>query len=127
MHISSFGIARRGSSILLLKKLKPEFHAGKWALPASVINYAEDPAAAMKRITNNFLGKEPAAVKLIDVQSYGTEHWDLCFVYEIQMPELGEISKDVEKVEYFETSSLPPDIVEGHREVLQLLADRKLL
>jgi ADP-ribose pyrophosphatase YjhB (NUDIX family) len=127
MHISSFGIVRQGSSILLMKKLKPEFHAGKWALPASVINYGEDPAVAMKRIANNFLGKEPVNVKLIDVQSYGTEHWDLCFVYETQLPEPGEISKDVEKVGYFGTSSLPPDIVEGHREVLQTLADRKLL
>jgi ADP-ribose pyrophosphatase YjhB (NUDIX family) len=127
LHISSFGIVRRGNAILLLKKLRPERHAGKWTLPASVINYGEDPAEAMKRIVVMLLGKEPTGLKLIDLQSYGTEHWDLCCVYDVQLPEVGTLSSDVEKVEYFDISSLPPELVEGHLEVLQLLIDRKLL
>jgi len=127
MHLSSFGIVRRGGSILLMKKLRPERHAGKWTLPASVINYGEDPAEAMKRIVLSYLGKEPTGLKLIDLQSYGVEHWDLCCVYDVQLPEVGVLSKDVEKVEYFAVSTLPQELVEGHREVIQTLVEHMLL
>jgi ADP-ribose pyrophosphatase YjhB (NUDIX family) len=127
MHISSFGIVRRGNAILLMKKLRPERHAGRWTLPASVINYGEDPAEAMKRIVASNLGKEPTGLKLIDLQSYGVEHWDLCCVYDVQLLDVGTLSKDVEKVEYFDASNLPRELVDGHREVLQLLIDRKLV
>jgi ADP-ribose pyrophosphatase YjhB (NUDIX family) len=127
LHISSFGIVRRGTVILLTKKLKPERHAGKWTLPASVINYGEDPAEAMRRIVLSYLGKEPAGVRLIDLQSYGIDHWDLCCVYEVRLPELGVLSTDIEKVEYFDVESMPLELVEGHREVLQTLLDRNLL
>ena len=52
MHVSSFGIVKRGDSneLLLVKKIRPESSAGKWLLPSAIINFGESPEAAMKRI-----------------------------------------------------------------------------
>src|SRR5579864_4649492 len=83
VHISSFARVRNGNEILLVKKNKPDYTAGKWVFPSSLINFGEDPGAAMERIIKEQLGVAPKSVKLIDVQSYGGKHWDICFIYEV--------------------------------------------
>ena len=120
-HISAFAMITQGSGLLLVKKLRPEFTAGKWVFPSSIINFGEDPEAAMKRIVREQLGAEPKEVKLLDVQSYGDKHWDICFVYSVSIDGLGKLSQDIEKAEYFDRANLPPEFRSDHMEVLQNL------
>ncbi len=64
---------------LLVKKNKPDYTAGKWVFPSSLINFGEDPRLAIERIVKEQLGAAPISVKLLDVQSYGDKHWDSLF------------------------------------------------
>ena len=125
-HISSFVLIRKGPQLLLLKRLKPERVAG-WSLPSAVINYGEDPGHAALRIVKDQVGAAPSALKLLDVQSFGEKHWDICFVFEAGIPAPGKIGTDYEKAEYFELTKLPPELREGHREVLEMSMWRKVI
>ena len=120
-HISSFALIKRGNELLLAKRLRPEFTAGKWVLPSAVINFGEDPEAAIRRIVKEQVGADPSSVKLLKVQSYGDKHWDLCFVYEVSINAPGKLSPDIEKAEYFDRGKLPPEFRADHMEVLQNL------
>jgi ADP-ribose pyrophosphatase YjhB (NUDIX family) len=124
MHISSFAIAKKGNELLLVKRIRPEFTAGKWLFPSSIINYGEHPESAVKRIVREQLGTEPKNAKLIDIQSYGDKHWDLCFVYEVTVDSVGKVSQDIEKAEYFDRGKLPPEFRSDHREVLENLGSK---
>src|SRR5271169_2598724 len=93
MHISSFAIAKKGNQLLLEKKLRPEFSAGKWVLPSAIINFGEHPESAVRRIVQEQVGAEAKNVKLLDIQSYGDKHWDLCFVYEVSIDDVGYVSQ----------------------------------
>ena len=119
VHISSFAMIRKGDGLLLAKRIRPEFTAGKWVLPSSIINFGENPESATKRIVREQLGTDAKNVKLIGVQSYGDKHWDICFVYEVSIDEIGRLSPDIEKAEYFERGKLPPEFRSDHMEVLQ--------
>jgi ADP-ribose pyrophosphatase YjhB (NUDIX family) len=121
VHISSFAVIKRGNEILLEKRLRPEISAGKWVLPSSIINFGEDPEAAIKRVVKEQIGANPNDVHLIDVQSYGDKHWDLCFLYGVAIDEPGKLSPDVERAEYFDMERLPPEFRSDHAEVLQAL------
>ena len=127
LHISSFGIVRLGGKILLLKMFRPETYAGKWVLPARIINFGEDPSDAMARIASTMLGTAPRTSRLIDLQSYGDRHWDLCCVYEVGVDGSVKPSDAVEKFEYFDPASLPPELLDGHREVVQGLREKGLV
>ena len=124
VHISSFAVIRQGNKILLAKRIRPEFTANKWTLPSALINFGEHPESAMKRIVKDQLGAETRNIKLVDVQSYGDKHWDMCFVYEVSIDGVGKISQDVERAEYFDRSSLPPEFRADHLEVLSTLGSR---
>jgi ADP-ribose pyrophosphatase YjhB (NUDIX family) len=124
MHISSFAITKRGKELLLVKRIRPEFTAGKWIFPSSIINYGEHPEAAAKRIVKEQLGAEAKNVKLVDIQSFGDKHWDLCFVYEVSIDGVGKVSQDIEKAEYFDRGKLPTEFRSDHAEVLQTLGSR---
>jgi ADP-ribose pyrophosphatase YjhB (NUDIX family) len=124
MHISSFAIVKKGKELLLIKRLRPEFTAGKWTFPSALINFGEHPESAMKRIIREQLGAEARNVKLVDVQSYGDKHWDLCFVYEVSIDGVGKVSQDIEKAEYFDRGKLPPEFRVDHAEVLQTLGSK---
>lgn len=126
-HISSFVIIKRGGSFMLAKRLRPESTAGKWVIPATIINFGEDPAAAASRVVKEQLGVEAKKVELIDMQSYGDKHWDICFVYAAAIPGVGAISSDIEKVAYFELESLPPELRSDHKEVIDTLVSRARL
>jgi ADP-ribose pyrophosphatase YjhB (NUDIX family) len=125
VHISCFAIIKKGDKLLLEKKLRPESSAGKWVIPAAVINYGEDPLAAVKRVVEEQLGTDAKKSELIDVESYGDKHWDICFVYKVEIPNVGTLSKDVEKTDYFELLNLPPELRDDHKEVLDTLKARK--
>src|SRR5438552_4631152 len=113
-HISSFAIIRKGSELLLAKKIRPEFTAGKWVLPSSIINFGENPESAMKRIVREQLGVDSTNVRLLDVQSYGDKHWDICFVYDVSIDSIGKLSQDIERAEYFDRGKLPPEFRSDH-------------
>src|ERR1700674_4660948 len=82
-HISSFAFIRRGTQLLLVRRAKPERLAGKWCIPSALLFYGEDPATGVRRVVGEQLGVTATAAKLLDVQSYGDKHWDVCFVYEV--------------------------------------------
>ena len=125
VHISSFAIIKKGSKLILEKRLRPEFSAGKWVIPAAVISYGEDPLAAVKRVVKEQLGTDAREAELIGVESYGDKHWDICFVYKVEIPNVGTLSQDVEKTDYFELLNLPPELRDDHKEVIDILKARK--
>ncbi len=125
VHISSFAIIKKGNKLLLEKRLKPEFSAGKWVIPGAVIYFGEDPMAGVKRIVKEQLGADTKKAELIDLQSYGNKHWDLCFVYRVAIPNLGTLSQDIEKTDYFELRNLPSELRDDHKEVIDTLKTRK--
>lgn len=127
MHISSFVIVRKGPQLLLVRRVKPERSAGKWTIPASLINYGEDPGAAAIRIVREQLGATATVLKLLDVQSYGVKHWDMCFVFQVDIPGLGKLGGDLDKADYFDLMKLPPELREDHKEVLDLAKSRKVV
>jgi ADP-ribose pyrophosphatase YjhB (NUDIX family) len=127
MHVSSFVLARKGTQLLLLRRVKPERIAGSWSLPSAVINYGEDPGAAALRIVREQLGATATALKLVDVQSFGEKHWDLCFVFHVDIPGVGKLGGDFDKAEYFDLAKLPPELREGNREVLDMAKSRKVV
>ncbi len=121
-HISSFARVRNADNeMLLVKKIRPEWTAGKWVLPSSVINFGEDPQVAIERIIREQVGASPRNVKLIDVQSYGDKHWDLCFVYDAAIDAVGKLSSDIEVAGYFNRRKLPPEFRSDNLEVLEAL------
>ncbi len=127
MHISSFVLVVKGRQILLTRRTKPERVAGSWNLPSAVINWGEDPGSAALRIISEQLGATPTAMKLRDVQSFGEKHWDLCFLFSVEIPAVGKLGQDFDKAEYFDLSNLPPELREGHREVLDMAKSRGAL
>jgi ADP-ribose pyrophosphatase YjhB (NUDIX family) len=127
VHISSFVLARKGTQLLLLRRVRPERMAGNWCLPGAVINYAEDPGAAALRIVREQVGATPTTLKLLDVQSFGDKHWDLCFVFQVEIPLAIRPGEDFDKADYFDLSKLPPELREGHREVLDMAKSRKVI
>jgi ADP-ribose pyrophosphatase YjhB (NUDIX family) len=123
-HISVFAIIKRGNELLLAKRIRPEFTAGKWVLPSAIINFGEHPESAIKRIIREGLGADSKNVRLLDVQSYGDKHWDICFVYDVSIDGVGKLSPDVERAEYFDRGKLPPEFRSDHVEVLQGLGSK---
>lgn len=124
VHISSFAIIKRGNELLLTKKLRPEYTAGKWVFPSSIFYFGETPESSMKRIIKDQLGVEPKSVRLIEVQSYGDKHWDLCFVFEVSIDAVGKLSQDIEKAEYFSRNNLPAEFRTDNLEILQTLGSK---
>lgn len=127
MHISSFVLVRKGAPLLLVRRVKPERMAGSWNLPSAVINWGEDPGAAALRIIREQVGAMPTALKLLDVQSFGDKHWDLCFLFSADIPGVGKLGGDFDKAEYFDLAKLPPELREGHKDVLDMAKSRKVL
>jgi len=126
-HISSFALVQKGGKLLLVRRLRPERWAGKWCIPGALLLYGEDPAAGAQRVVKEQLGADATAVKLLDVQSYGDKHWDICFIYRAETPEIGKLGQDFDKAEYFETASLPAEMRDDHREVIELARWKKTL
>jgi len=124
-HISSFALVLKGGKLLLIRRLLPERWAGKWVIPGAVILYGEDPAAGARRVVKEQLGAEAAGVRLVDVQSYGDKHWDICFLYRAEIPEVEKLGQDFDKAEYFELASLPAELRDDHKEVIDMARWKK--
>jgi len=127
MHISSFAFIKRGKDVLLVRRVSPERWKGKWCIPAAVINFGEDPAMAALRVVKEQTGGTATSVKLLDVQSYGTKHWDLCFIYEVETTGGLKLGQDFDKSDYFDPSKTPPELREDHKEVIEALRSRKVI
>jgi ADP-ribose pyrophosphatase YjhB (NUDIX family) len=126
MHISSFTFVTKGTELLLLKRLRPERWVG-WCIPGSVLLYAEDPAAAARRTLTDQVGATVTEVELLDVYSFGDKHWDICFIYRAEIPEVGKLGQDFEKADYFDLANLPSDVRVDHKEVIDMVKSRKVL
>ena len=127
MHISSFAFVRKEGQLLLVRRIRPERLAGSWSVPSAVINYGEDPGHAALRIVREQLGGVPTGMKLLDVQSFGDKHWDLCFVFDMEIPSTGKLGDDFDKADYFDLARLPLELREGHREVIDFAKSRKVI
>ncbi|MDA4118699.1 MAG: NUDIX hydrolase [Thaumarchaeota archaeon] len=127
VHMSSFALIRRGAEVLLVKRVKPERLAGKWCLPGTLLLYGEDPAAAVRRAVRDQLGGTSTSVKLLDVQSYGDRHWDICFVYQVETSGIGKLGEDFGQTDYFDLSLPPPDLRDDHKEVIDMAKSRDVL
>jgi ADP-ribose pyrophosphatase YjhB (NUDIX family) len=127
MHISSFALVRKGAQVLLVRRTKPERLAGSWSLPSAVINYGEDPGHAALRVLREQVGATPTSMKLLDVQSFGDKHWDLCFLFNFEIPGVGKLGGDFDRADYFDLSKLPPELREGHKEVIDYAKSRKVV
>jgi ADP-ribose pyrophosphatase YjhB (NUDIX family) len=127
VHLSSFAFVDNGERVLLVKRERPERWAGKWCLPSSLLLLGEDPAVAIRRTLNEQLGVAGTAARLVDVQSYGDKHWDLCFIYRVEMPGVGKLGDDFSTADYFDLSNLPPDLRDDHREVIEMARSRKVI
>jgi ADP-ribose pyrophosphatase YjhB (NUDIX family) len=125
VHISSFALVRKGGQLLLIKRLRPERAAG-WCIPGTLLLYGEDPAETARRTLKDQVGATATGVKLLDVFSFGDKHWDICFVYEAEIPEAGKLGQDFEKADYFDLANLPPDTRADHREVLDVVRSKNL-
>src|SRR5579872_6716524 len=69
VHISSFAMVKNeNNELLLAKRIRPEFTAGKWVFPSAIINFGEDPEVAVKRIVREQIGSDPKSVRLLQVQ-----------------------------------------------------------
>ena len=112
--------------MLLVKRAKPERWAGKWCIPSAILNYGEDPAIGAQRVVMEQLGSTVTVAKLLDVQSYGERHWDLCFVYDVEMPGPGKLGQDFDKAAYFDLAKLPPEMRDDHREVVEMAKSRNV-
>jgi ADP-ribose pyrophosphatase YjhB (NUDIX family) len=122
LHISSFARVKNAENeILLVKKTRPEYTAGKWVFPSSLINFGEDPKLAIERVVREQIGASPSNTKLIDVQSFGDKHWDLCFVFDVSIDKVGKLSTDIEVAGYFNRKKLPPEFRTDHLEVLEAM------
>jgi ADP-ribose pyrophosphatase YjhB (NUDIX family) len=126
-HISSFAFVSKGEQLLLVRRTRPERWAGKWCIPGAVLLYGEDPAAGARRVVREQLGANATEVKLLDVQSFGDKHWDVCFIYGAETPEIGKLGQDFDKAEYFEVARLPAELRDDHKEVLDLAKARKVV
>jgi len=120
-------LATKGKQVLLIRRSRPEQTAGSWVLPSAVINWGEDPGSAALRIIQEQLGVMPTAMKLLDVQSFGDKHWDICFVFQCEVPAVGKLADGISKVEWFDLAKLPPELREGHKEVLDYAKARKTI
>ncbi len=125
-HISAFALVRRRKQLLLVKRVRPERWAGKWCIPGALLLYGEDPAAGARRVVREQIGVDATDVKLLDVQSFGDKHWDICFVYQAETQKIGKLGQDFDKADYFEIAKLPAELRDDHREVVELTRSRKV-
>jgi ADP-ribose pyrophosphatase YjhB (NUDIX family) len=126
MHVSSFALIRRGTRVLLVRRTQPERWAGKWVIPSALLMFGEDPAAGVRRVVMEQLGSKATVASLLDVQSYGDKHWDMCFVYDVEMPGPGKLGQDFDKAEYFDVSKMPPELRDDHKEVIDTAKSREV-
>ncbi len=126
-HISTFVFIKKGGKVLLLRRVRPERLAGKWTVPAALLFYGEDPATAARRLVTEQVGAAASSVKLLDIQSFGDKHWDLCFVYEAEVPSVGSLGQDFDKADYFDPRGTPAETREDHQEVIAVARSRLFL
>ncbi len=112
--LSSFVVVRNGGKVLVGRMAKPEiwierffvgerfassYHSsGKYVLPAMHLAWYESPLdAAVGIVRDQLMLRIPRkSIRLLEVQSHlrgdvsstkNPPHWDICFVYEAEVPE----------------------------------------
>lgn len=146
--LSAFVIAENGDSVVLCKPRAhvawPEKggqpmwasreleRSGEWRLPATHLMVDESPDDAAARIAHGFTGLE-GTPRFLSVQSHlrpnkmwkefrkvRSNHWDICFVYRMQVEALpGEIRPWWSDIRFFKLSELPDVKMGNHRDILE--------
>ena len=146
--LSSFVVVSNGDGILIGKMVKPEiwverFFVGekfapvytssnKFILPSCHLAWFESPIdAALRVVTEQIqLKADKQSLKLLEVQSHvggdpndtvQPAHWDLCFVYELNVPPGTTLKSPgwFEELHFANKKSLKsPDFTRGHGDVL---------
>lgn len=150
--LSSFLIVSRGSEILVGKMKNPQMwidrffvgekfapvyaSSGKYVLPASHLAWYESPQDAAFRVASEQASLPSSSkedIKLVDVQSYVSgdpdnkeepPHWDICFVYKIELGPNTVIKTPewFEELKFVERGKLKADhFTRGHGDILQKL------
>lgn len=118
LHISAFVIVENGDRVLLLRTLDPkgEMH---WHLAARLLKYGEHPDDAARDIAKEWFGLD-VMPKFLEVQNFVDHHWDICFVYELNLSSI-ETSKTKE-YKFFPKAEIPwSDIGRSQGDVLKKL------
>jgi 8-oxo-dGTP diphosphatase len=102
-------IERNGQVLLVRRAMDPQ--RGLWTLPAGFVDAGEDPARAVERECLEETGLHVIVTGLFDV-IYGQEHArgaHILIVYRVSIID-GDLqpSDDVDQVDFFDRSSLPP-------------------
>lgn len=140
--ISAFIVARRNKMILLGRPRNIEawpregrFPRSRiarvvrdeaWILPATHLLIDESPNHAAKRIVLEWLGVRNLP-KFVMVQSFvrpskmkGRNHWDLCFVYELQLSPLPRLKPCWSEIGFFSPSEIKRNMLgRSHFDVLR--------
>jgi hypothetical protein len=135
LHVSSFVLLKnsQGDSIAFLRagpKYPVQFKRGKLLLPATILNFGENPKRVAERLLGEQItGAENLKADYVSMQSYLGAHWDIVFVYETKVREEERplTSKDpFTEVRFYNISALPRDqIAEDHLEVLDELINER--
>ena len=111
--------------VLLIHKIKPEWQAGKINGVGGKIESGEDSLACMVREVREEAGLETSADQWISLGEMGSEIWR---VYVFALVYCGSISDaksaDKEKVEWFDPSALPPNIISNLSWLVPLALDK---
>jgi ADP-ribose pyrophosphatase YjhB (NUDIX family) len=144
--LSSFLVMRGKGGILVGKMAKPELwiekffvgesyapkavSSGKWVLPASHLQFGENPEDAATRILTEEIQAKKTKMRLLQVQSHLSQdpndpeaaHWDICFVHG------GTLKGSLERPAWFAElkfvnarSLTSDDFTRGHGDVLKKL------
>lgn len=147
--LSTFVIVNSGNRVLVGKPTRPEHWAsrffvseemapklvenGLYVLPASHLAWFESPEDAAQRVLREMLNLNipKNRLRLLDVQSHTrgdtpeNTHWDLCFVYQAELP--AGMEKKIATPEWFSELTLvpksklkPEHFSRGHGDVLDL-------
>jgi ADP-ribose pyrophosphatase YjhB (NUDIX family) len=141
--ISAFIIARRGPSILLGRPNAIEAWAEKggfptwrarnfqneqaWFLPATHLLMEESPDQAAKRIAHAWTGLKGKPHFLMfqshtrpSAESKTAKHWDLCFVYELNVRTLPKLKPWWSEMRFAKPSEIRRmNLGRGHKDILK--------
>lgn len=118
VHISSFVVSQKGNRILLARAKDFEGKE-KWFIPGEMLYWGEDPEDGARRVVAEWFRGVEARPRLREIQSHTGHAWDLCFVYEANIPQNAKPASDVSELKWFPRNKVPlQDMGHEHEDVL---------
>ena len=130
LHISAFVLVKPDpNSVLLLKATDAHplsFRRGKLMLPATILQFGENPAdAAQRAVSAQLSGMEGVGHKFVDFQSFMGSHWDIVTVFEFDPSATAKIvaKSPYADAAFYKLNALPrASMAEDHLEVIDGLS-----